>query len=97
MAIDVKHVPGKKRKGKILIYALSTCGWCKKTKQMLKDNDIEYSYVDVDLVNGAEDKKKVVEEIKRWNPFKSFPTIVIDDRECIVGFDEPRIKKEILG
>ena len=97
MTIEIKQVPGKKRKGKILIYALSTCGWCKKTKQMLKDADIEFSYVDVDLVDSLEDKRKVAEEIKKWNPFKSFPTIIINDKECIIGFDEPRIKKEILG
>jgi glutaredoxin-like protein NrdH len=95
MTIDVKHVPGSKKKGKIFIYALSTCGWCKKAKQMLKDCGVEYYYVDVDLVEGTQDKRKVVEEIKKWNPSKSFPTIVIDDKECIVGFDEPRIKKVI--
>lgn len=95
MAIEVKHVPGKKKKGKIVIYALSTCGWCKRAKQMLKDADIEYDYIDVDLVKGTEDRQKVVDTVKKWNPFKSFPTIVLDDKECIIGFDEPRIIKVI--
>ncbi|MFH0816468.1 MAG: glutaredoxin family protein [Methanobacteriota archaeon] len=95
MAVEIKHVPGKKKNCKVMIYALSTCGWCKKTKQMLKDGEVEYFYIDVDLVTGTEDKRKVVEEMKKWNPFKSFPTIVIDDKECIMGFDEEKLRKVI--
>jgi hypothetical protein len=30
------HVPGKKSR-RIMLYALSTCGWCHKTKKLLDD------------------------------------------------------------
>jgi len=63
--MDIKHVSGKD-KGKVFIYALSTCGWCKKTKAFLNEQGVEYSYVDVDLVPAAE-QDGVVQEIKRWN------------------------------
>ncbi len=91
--MDIKHVDGKD-KGKVFLYALSTCGWCKKTKAFLNEQGLEYSYVDVDLVPPAE-QDEVVEEVKRWNPSSSFPTIVIDDATCIVGFQPDKIKETL--
>src|SRR3972149_3637843 len=41
-------VPGKKTEHKVVVYALSTCVWCKMTKQFLKDNEIEFEHIDVD-------------------------------------------------
>ncbi len=32
--MEVKYVPGK-NEGKFMLYALSTCGWCRKTKSFL--------------------------------------------------------------
>ncbi|HXY74443.1 MAG TPA: glutaredoxin family protein [Dehalococcoidales bacterium] len=82
----VTHVPGKKSK-KIIVYALSTCPWCAKTKRLLNDMGVEYDFVDVDLETAAE-KHGYIEKIKKWNPASSFPTIVIDDQKCIIGFKE---------
>jgi glutaredoxin len=87
----VKHVDGKKSSS-IMLYALSTCGWCKKTKGLLGELGVEYEYIDVDLLSGAE-KKKVMKDVEKWNPGCSFPTMVVNNRECIVGFDEGRIRK----
>jgi glutaredoxin-like protein NrdH len=90
--MDVKHVKGK-NKGNIMMYALSTCGWCKKTKRLLNEIGVEYHYTDVDLLEG-EKKAKAMEELERWNPRRSFPTLVIND-ECIVGYQEDKIKEAI--
>jgi glutaredoxin-like protein NrdH len=84
------HVAGKNA-GNIVIYALSTCPWCKKTKKMLDDMGIEYYFTDVDLLEGDE-KKQAMTVIHKWNPDHSFPTIVINDSKCIVGFKEDDIK-----
>jgi glutaredoxin-like protein NrdH len=83
----VKHVPGKKTNKKITVYALSTCPWCAKAKRLLDEMGIEYDFVDVDL-ESPEEKQAFIEKIKKWNPSSSFPTIVIDDKKCIVGFKE---------
>src|SRR5659263_702436 len=32
----------------VIVYALSTCPWCRKTKQWFTDSRIEFQYVDVD-------------------------------------------------
>jgi glutaredoxin-like protein NrdH len=92
--IKIEHIKGK-NKGKILLYALSTCGWCKKTKELLKNLDVEYSYIFVDLLDDA-DKENAMDDIRKWNPACSFPTIVINNKDCIVGFKEDEIK-EALG
>jgi glutaredoxin len=87
-----KHVNGE-NKGSILLYALSTCGWCKKTKNLLNELQVEYDYIDVDELAG-EEKEQVREEIRRHNPQCSFPTVLIGDT-CIVGFKENEIREAI--
>jgi glutaredoxin len=91
--MKIEHVKGK-NKGKILLYALSTCGWCKKTKEFLNKLGIEYSYIFVDLVNDSE-KDKVMDDVRTWNPRCSFPTVVVNDEKCIVGYKEDEIKEAI--
>ncbi len=88
------HVEGE-RKAKIMLYALSTCIWCRKVKNLLNKLGVEYNYIDVDLL-GSEDKTKVMEEVKKYNPLCTFPTLVINDDKCIVGYKEDKIK-EVLG
>jgi glutaredoxin-like protein NrdH len=91
--MDVTHVDGKK-KGKVMLYALSTCGWCKRTKALLKELGVEYDYIDVDLLQGDE-LKEVVEKVVKFNPDSNFPTMVIDDKKCIVGYKEDDIRKAL--
>jgi glutaredoxin len=86
----LKHVKGKK-KGGITLYALSTCGWCKKTKGLLNDLQADYHYVDVDLL-ADDEQAEAVAEITKWNPECSFPTLVINNSRCIVGFKEQEIR-----
>lgn len=76
-----------------MLYALSTCGWCGKTKKLLDELGVEYSYVEVDFLEGKE-RESIINEVCRWNPRCSFPTTVINDK-CIVGYDKQRIEKAI--
>lgn len=92
--IKYEHVKGENR-GKILLYALSTCGWCRKTKELLNNLGVDYNFIFVDQLDDK-DKDETIDEIKKWNPQCSFPTIVINDEKCIVGFKEDEIK-EALG
>ncbi len=80
---------------RVKFYALSTCGWCRRTKKLLDENGVQYDLVYVDLLQG-EEQKKTLDEVARWNPRLSFPTLVLDDKEVIIGYDEARIK-EALG
>jgi len=78
----------------VMIYTLSTCGHCKQTKKLLQEYDVEYDFVDVDLL-GAEERAPVLEDVKKINPKCSFPTIKVGDT-VIVGHKEDEIK-EALG
>ena len=83
----------KKVKG----YFISTCGWCKKTKRFLDDNNVDYEYEYVDLLTGSE-KDRALAEVDQHNPRRSFPTIVVtnDHTEIVVGYREDRLR-EVLG
>lgn len=89
----LEHVAGK-NKGRIVLYALSTCPWCRKVKGLLNERGIEYYFSDVDLLSGQE-KEEAVKVVKKWNPNASFPTLIIDDKKVIVGFQEDKIKGEL--
>jgi len=78
----------------IKIYTLSTCGHCKSTKRFLDECKIKFEFEDVDLLEG-EERKAILEEVKKWNPNCSFPNIVIGDK-IIVGYKEDEIR-EALG
>jgi len=78
----------------IKIYSLSTCSHCKSTKKFLSDCTVRYDFVDVDLLEG-EERKAILEDVKKFNPKCSFPTIIIGDT-VIVGYKEDEIK-EALG
>ena len=88
-------VSGKKTEHKVVLYALSTCAWCKMTKQFLKDSDIEYKYVDVDLCE-EEDKQKIRQHIQSKGGPLSYPTVIVDDKVLITGFRKDKLK-EALG
>ena len=92
--MTMMHIEGED-KGKIILYALSTCVWCKKTKKLLTELGVDFHYVYADLLE--EDKiEKVLDEMKLHNPICSFPTLVIDDKTCIIGYNEERVR-EALG
>jgi len=78
----------------VKIFSLSTCGHCKSTKKLLNDCTVQYDFVDVDLLEG-EERKAILEDVKKFNPRCSFPTIIIGDI-VIVGYKENEIK-EALG
>lgn len=89
----LEHVQGKNA-GNIKIYALSTCPWCKMTKKLLDDLGVEYYFSDVDLLEG-EERNKAMKEVRKWNPAGSFPTVVINDSKCIIGFREHDLREAL--
>jgi glutaredoxin len=90
--MQIEHVDGRDR-GKVMLYALSTCGWCAKTKQLLSDLGVAFDYLYVDRVS-PDEQKAVVKEVEQYNPTLSFPTVVIGD-QTIVGFREDDIRRAL--
>jgi len=78
---------------KPLVYALSTCPYCKRTKRFLDNHKIEYEVLDVDLLDDAK-QDEVIEKIEKMTGRRSFPVVVIGS-EVIVGHDEEKLKKAL--
>jgi len=93
--MQFSKVSGKINDHKVTLFALSTCVWCKMTKQFLTDNGIEYEYVNVDLLN-PEEKNKAHEAILSKGGNLTYPTVIIDNKEVIAGFRKDQLK-EALG
>jgi glutaredoxin len=90
--MGIEHVAGKNR-GTVMLYALSTCGWCARTKELLKELGVEFDFTFVDLLEGKE-QDDAMDQVEKWNPSGSFPTLVINNRKSIVGFKEQEIREE---
>jgi glutaredoxin len=88
-------VTGKKNDHKVVVYALSTCVWCKMAKQFLKDNSVEYEYIDVDLCE-PDEKEEVHNQISSKGGSLNYPTVIVDDKVLITGFRKDKLK-EALG
>ena len=77
----------------IKLYALSTCIHCKNTKAYLDECGNAYECVFVDKLEG-EERKHIIEEVKKLNPAVSFPTMVING-QVIVGFNKDKINQAL--
>ena len=89
------HVVEKKenaQSSQVVLYALSTCVWCRKTKQLLNDLGVKYRLVEVDLLDG-DARDQAEDEVRKFNPNSTFPTLVINSEQAISGFNEEEIRK----
>jgi glutaredoxin len=92
--MKLNHVAGTQRPAKLMLYALSTCVWCKKTRRLLESLEVEYDYVYVDELNVRE-QQAVTQAVEQWNPSGSLPTLVINDQDAVIGFDEDEIRGKL--
>jgi len=78
---------------KVTIYSTPTCPYCKMTKEFFKENNVEYTDIDV-----AADKEKAQEMIDKSGQM-GVPVTVIgegDNEEIVIGFDKKKLK-DVLG
>lgn len=74
---------------KVRIYSTPTCPWCMRTKQFLKENNIEFEDIDVSTDQAA------AEEMVHKSGQMGVPVLDINGG-IIIGFDKEKIK-EALG
>ena len=70
---------------KVKIYSTSSCPWCKKVKEFLKEKKIKYEDIDVSS------DEKVGKEMVEKSGQMGVPVIDIDGK-ILVGFDEEKLK-----
>jgi len=92
--LETVKVSGANRKHKVLLYAISTCAWCKLTKKYLNENKVEYEYVDVDVC-GENDRQAIRRDIVKRGGEPSYPTIIIDDKILITGFRKDKLSEAL--
>ena len=92
MEIQTIKVQGKNNKHRVLLYAISTCVWCKRAKRFLKNNNIAYEYVDVDRCS-IEDLRKVKRDILNRGGKLAYPTIIIDNKVLMTSPKEDELRK----
>ncbi len=88
--MPITKVDGAKREHKVFLYTLSTCGWCKKTKELLKEKGVAFEYLDVDVLK-AEERKAAIEDLHKRNAPIGFPVIIIDEKELISGYQPEKM------
>ena len=88
--MQTTKVEGSNTKNKVFLYTLSTCGWCKKTKELLKEKGVAYEYLDLDKCS-KDDQKTAIEELKAKNIPVAFPVIIINNDTIIQGFKKDKI------
>ncbi|HOX31939.1 MAG TPA: glutaredoxin family protein [Spirochaetales bacterium] len=81
-------VEGARKERSITVYALSTCGFCKKAMAFLDARGFAYRYIYVDRIP-LETKNEAKRELKeRFKADIAFPFAVIDGERHLVGFIE---------
>jgi len=80
---------------RVIMYGLTTCGWCKKMRSFLEDETIAFDLIYVDELTGSA-RDEAIENVRSVNPSVSFPTLVIDGERPIIGY-RPDEVKEALG
>ena len=89
--MTVNHSNGEDR-GPLMLYTLSTCGWCKKTKALLQELNVAFDFMEIDTLEKSL-RASTLEEIKKWNPACTFPSLIVNNESCIVGFNEKKIRE----
>ncbi len=75
----------------IVLFALTTCNACRKTKDLLDRNSVEYVRADLDTID-IDSRNELLKKMRKYNPRETFPTLVIAGGEkVIIGYSEEEI------
>lgn len=83
--MNVTTLKGKHDAHNVQLYSPSYCSWCSKTKHMLHENEIQYSYLDKDKAS-KDDKRQVILFLKEHKLPIAFPVVLIDEETLITGY-----------
>ena len=67
------------------MYGLSTCPWCRKTKQYFTDSQTDFDYINYDLAN-EEEQNKIVQDMKESGGGNAFPFVKIGE-DVVIGYN----------
>ncbi len=80
------HIEGRDSGKKLMLLALSTCGFCRKAIQFMDDRGVEYVYIYTDKLSIAHRGAVRKYVSQKFSTSLSFPFLVIDYQRWISGF-----------
>lgn len=93
--LEYTAVDGARKEHDIIVYALSTCGFCKRSLAFLDANGFSYRYIYMDRIP-LETKTEVKRILKeRYGTDVAFPFATVDGKDHLVGFIEPDWKRTL--
>lgn len=93
--LEFTEVAGSNSTHTVKVYALSTCGFCKRGIEYLKKNFVAFSYIYIDSLP-LEEKRAVKDELSEASGKRvAFPFLCVDDEDYYVGFVEDDWKKAL--
>lgn len=72
----------------VKVYSTSTCPWCVKTKEFLKNHDVKFE--DINIENNESARNEMFEKTGQFG----VPVIEVED-QVIVGFNKDALKKAL--
>ena len=78
---------------KVSMYTLSTCPWCRKTKQFFKDKNIQFDFIDYDLATEGE-QDRISKDMMKYTGHVAFPFVRIDE-EVVIGYNPEKYEELI--
>jgi len=72
----------------IIVYSTASCPWCIRAKQFLKENNIEFTDIDVSV------DQQAAELMIQKSGQMGVPVLDIEGK-IVVGFDKEKIKEAI--
>ncbi len=104
-AVDLESIPEKLLEtyniaidptslGKPVLYALVTCQHCVRTQKFLKENNVDFKVIHVDLFEGNV-RKSIMKAVKKFNERGSFPTFITPSGTTVVGYREQLLREAL--
>ena len=96
--VDFSEIPGESTGHQLKLFALSTCGFCRKAIDFLKKKGISYSIVYMDQLPVSSKRQIKSEFSDKFDKKILYPALVVDDTEALIGFTkEDWVKSLGLG
>ena len=77
------------------LFALSTCGFCKRAIAFLNMHKVSYSYVYIDRLSLNEKKAVKDEFYETFQARMVYPALIVDEKEYLIGFIEESWKSAL--
>ncbi len=86
--VTFEQVTGTRNDHDAVVYSLSTCAFCRRAINYLKDAGVSFRYAHLDKID-VETKRSVKRELaERFDNIVVFPILVVDDQRAFSGFTE---------